>query len=398
MSPAPLPERLGRYRIVETIGRGGMGVVYKAHDPELDRTVAVKALSAALLVEDQERTEYLERFRREARAAARLSHPGIVAVHDAGVDEATETPYLVMEHVEGVSLHTVLREQGALPVAQAVEIVAQVGAALAEAHRAGIVHRDVKPGNVLLDLRGRARLADFGIARLPGSELTRAGVGLGTPGYAAPEVVRGAAADARSDLFSLGALAYALLTGKRPFDGPTPSAASLAVLEREPEPPDRLRPGIPTAISTAILATLAKDPARRPATVDDFLARLAAAAGPATVTGAAERTPRLEATATVAAGGAAAVAPQPRRRWPWLLLLALLLVGGVAAWWLLRQAPTGTVAPAASRPTGSAARPQRPLPTPTLAPPVPRETPAEQPGRGKGRGKAKGHGKKKHED
>ncbi len=396
MSPAPLPERLGRYHIVETIGRGGMGVVYKAHDPELDRTVAVKALSGALLVEEQERIEFLERFRREARAAARLSHPGIVAVHDAGVDEATEAPYLVMEHVEGVSLHTVLREQGALPVAQAVELVAQVGAALAEAHRAGIVHRDVKPGNVLLDLRGRARLADFGIARLPGSELTRAGVGLGTPGYAAPEVVRGAAADARSDLFSLGALAYALLTGKRPFDGPTPSAASVAVLEREPEPPDQLRPEIPTAVSAAILAALAKDPARRPATVDDFLARLAAAAGPATVTSAAERTPRLEATATVAAARPAVLAPEPRRRWPWLLLLALLFGGVVAGWWLLRPGPTRSVAPA-SQP-GPSARPQRPLPSPTLAPPVPRQSPAEQPGRGKGRGKHKGQGQKKHDD
>ncbi len=377
------PERLGRYRILEALGRGGMGVVYRAHDPELDREVAVKALSAALLVEGEEREEFLERFRREARAAARLSHPGIVAVHDAGIDEPSGTPYLVMELVQGVTLHAVLREQGALPVSQALEIVGEVGAALAEAHRAGIVHRDVKPGNVLLDVRGRARLADFGIARLPGSELTRAGAGLGTPGFAAPEVVRGGVADARSDLFSLGALAYALLTGRRPFDGPTPSAATLAVLEREPEPPTVLRPELPRGLSEAVLAALAKEPARRPATVEAFLARLRTDEPQATVTAVAAVTPRAEPLTRVAV----AVPAGPGRRWPWPWLLLLLAVGLAAAglWWLTRgEAPAASVAPPAR--VAPAARPQRPAATPTVAP---------DPGPGQDRGKHKGRGKGK---
>ncbi len=392
------PERLGRYRLLETLGRGGMGVVYRAHDPELDREVAVKALSAALLVEGEEREEFLERFRREARAAARLSHPGIVAVHDAGLDEASGTPYLVMELVPGVTLHTVLREQGALPVAQALEIVGEVGAALAEAHRAGIVHRDVKPGNVLLDVRGRARLADFGIARLPGSELTRAGAGLGTPGYAAPEVVRGGVADARSDLFSLAALAYALLTGRRPFDGPTPAAASLAVLEREPEPPAALRPGLPPGVSEAVLAALSKEPARRPATVADFLESLRASGPtvPATAVGAPSSRP--EPTATVAAAPGPPLARGHRPRWPWLLLLALLLAGAAAgAWWWLRDdAPAGRPTPAPK--ATPSVRAARPAATPAATPAEPREAP-ERPGPpGKDRGKHKGRGKKKGGD
>ena len=390
------PERLGRYRLLEPLGRGGMGVVYRAHDPELDREVAVKALSAALLVEGEEREEFLERFRREARAAARLSHPGIVTVHDAGLDEASGTPYLVMELVPGVTLHTVLREQGALPVAQALEIVGEVGAALAEAHRAGIVHRDVKPGNVLLDVRGRARLADFGIARLPGSELTRAGAGLGTPGYAAPEVVRGGVADARSDLFSLAALAYALLTGRRPFDGPTPAAASLAVLEREPEPPTALRPGLPPGVSEAVLAALSKDPGRRPASVADFLGRLRAAGPTSTPTAVASSRP--EPTATVAAAAVPRPAPGRWPRWPWLLLALLLAGAAVAAWWWLREgAPTERATPV-PKAAPTVARPARPAATPVATPVPPREAPEPQGPPGKGRGKHKGWGKKKGGD
>jgi eukaryotic-like serine/threonine-protein kinase len=221
---AVLPERLGRYEVRALLGRGAMGSVYKALDPALDREVAVKTLGGFLLEAPEHREEYLERFQREARAAARLSHPNIVAVYDVGVDEATGSPFIVMEYVPGVTLATLLRENPALPVGQAVEIADQVAAALEEAHRHGIVHRDVKPGNVFLDARGRVKVGDFGIARMDGSDLTQAGVLLGTPGYLAPEVVRGAPADARADVFALGALTYALLF--RPRAGLPGSRAS----------------------------------------------------------------------------------------------------------------------------------------------------------------------------
>src|SRR5262245_47478380 len=215
----PNPTKLGRYQIEAKLGQGGMGSVFRAKDPVLDRTVAIKTLGGTFGLPSEHRAEFLERFQREARAAGRLSHPNIVGVHDLGVDESSDTPFIVMEYVPGVSLATVLKENPALPVSQALEIVEQVGAALDEAHRHGIVHRDIKPANVFLDDRGRVKVGDFGIARLEDSELTQTGVGLGTPGYIAPEVLRGGRADARSDLFALGVLAYALLAGRKPFPG-----------------------------------------------------------------------------------------------------------------------------------------------------------------------------------
>jgi serine/threonine-protein kinase len=209
-----LPARIGRYEVEALLGQGGMGAVYRARDPELDRTVAVKTVSPILLSSEELRREYLERFRREARAAGRLSHPNIVSVYDLGVDG--ETVFFVMEYVPGVSLETILKENPVLPVAQAARIVEQVASGLEEAHRQGIVHRDVKPANVFMDERGRVKVGDFGIARVEGSELTQAGVGLGTPGYSAPEVLRGGTATARSDVFALGVLAYRLFSKDAP--------------------------------------------------------------------------------------------------------------------------------------------------------------------------------------
>src|SRR5215470_4971967 len=210
----PPPDRLGRYTILSPLGHGAMGEVYKASDPALDRTVAIKTINPALLAGDELRAEFLERFRREAKAAGRLSHPNIVSVFDLGFDDATATPFIVMEYVPGVSLETVLRENPTLPATQAMEIVEQIGGALEEAHRHGVVHRDIKPANVFRDERGRVKVGDFGVARLEGSDLTQTGVRVGTPGYTAPEVLQGAVADARADVFALGVLAYRLFTGQ----------------------------------------------------------------------------------------------------------------------------------------------------------------------------------------
>ena len=267
------PDRLGRYEVVGLLGHGGMGAVYKARDPVLDRFVAVKLISPIFPVAGSA-DEALERFRREARAAGRLSHPNIVAVHDMGIDEATQAPFIVMECVDGIPLSTVLSENPTMPLVQALEIVGEVGAALTEAHAHGIVHRDIKPGNVFLDARGRVKVGDFGIARVDGSELTQAGVALGTPGYLAPELLHGGAADVRSDVFALGVLAYQLLAGKKPFDGPTPAAITLDVVQRVPDPPRTLRPEIPPHVSAAVMRALDKSPATRTATVEAFLREL----------------------------------------------------------------------------------------------------------------------------
>ena len=280
----PPPDRLGRYTILSPLGHGAMGEVYKASDPALDRTVAIKTINPALLAGDELRAEFLERFRREAKAAGRLSHPNIVSVFDLGFDDATATPFIVMEYVPGVSLETVLRENPTLPATQAMEIVEQIGGALEEAHRHGVVHRDIKPANVFLDERGRVKVGDFGVARLEGSDLTQTGVRVGTPGYTAPEVLQGAVADARADVFALGVLAYRLFTGKRAFGGTLPESVAIEVLQKEPDPPVSVRPELSEGLSRAVLHALAKAPAARTPSARAFLDELRSPADMATRT------------------------------------------------------------------------------------------------------------------
>jgi serine/threonine protein kinase len=268
-----IPIRLGRYEVLSLLGRGGMGAVYKARDPAIDRVVALKTVGAHLLA-TAESDEYRERFRREASAAGRLSHPNIVSVYDLGHDDATGTPFIVMEYVEGTSLSTLLAENPKLPLGQALDITEQVASALAEAHRYGIIHRDIKPANVFVDTRGRVKVGDFGIARLEGSELTQTGVSLGTPGYLAPEVVRGANASTRSDIFALGVLAYQLVTSRRAFAGSTREALAIEVLERVPDPPRTVRPDVPEHVSAAIMKALDKSPSSRTPSAEAFLREL----------------------------------------------------------------------------------------------------------------------------
>jgi eukaryotic-like serine/threonine-protein kinase len=356
-----LPARLGRYEVEGLLARGGMGAVYKARDPSLDRTVAVKTVQAVLLGTDQ-REEFLARFQREARAAGRLAHPHIVSVHDFGLDEPTATPFIVMEYVAGASLEALLKESPRLPVAQALEIVEQVASALEEAHAHGIVHRDIKPANVFLDERGRVKVGDFGIARMEGSDLTEAGVTLGTPGYAAPEIVRGGVADARSDVFALGALAYRLLTGEKPFQGNTREAIAMDVVERDPPPPATVRPEVPAHVSAAVMKALAKSPADRTSGVAAFLGEIRGGALPVPATPVVRATaPSAPApaegppTATVVAARAAA-----RNRRPALIaaLVALALAAGFGAWWVLRSGPGQELqteaTPRPARPSASA--------------------------------------------
>lgn len=254
---------IGRYEILEEIGRGAMGVVYKARDPQIDRVVAIKTISLFDLEADDEQ-EYRERFQQEARTAGRLSHPGIVAVFDVGSDPETKTPYIVMEYVAGHSLtRLVADDHGKLPLLPALQLVEEVAEALHYAHGEGVIHRDIKPANILLTPEGRAKLADFGIARMDQSHLTLPGRLMGSPAYMAPEQMKGEATDGRSDLFALGVVLYRLSTGYRPFQGNSTATVCYKLLRQDPLPPSALNSELPPALDDLLNKAMAKDPAQR---------------------------------------------------------------------------------------------------------------------------------------
>jgi serine/threonine-protein kinase len=271
----------GRYRLLERLGRGGFGVVWRAEDAVLEREVAVKTLALAAPDETA-----LARFEREARALARLDHPNVVAVFDSGFDGGTA--YMVMQLVSGPSLATVLAEEGPLPIDRELDYGAQAAAGLAAAHAAGLVHRDVSPANLLLDRGDVVKLVDFGIARLvEGSmTLTATGTVFATPGYVAPEQAEGRPADARSDLYALGCVLYALLTGDPPFLAEHPLGVIQQHLTQPPLPLPARRADVPAELDRLVRALLAKDPRDRPGDAGEVARRLEAVrrAGAATAT------------------------------------------------------------------------------------------------------------------
>ncbi|HEY4428854.1 MAG TPA: protein kinase [Solirubrobacteraceae bacterium] len=266
----------GRYELGAIVGRGGMGTVHRARDLVLDRTVAVKLLPAEIAEQD---SSVGARFEREARAAASLSHDGVVAVYDTGEDDATR--FIVMEFVDGRSLADVLREDAPLGGEQASAIVSRVAAALGAAHAAGIVHRDVKPANVMLADDGTVKVLDFGIARsLDGSTLTLDASVLGTAGYMAPEQALGGRADERSDVYSLGCLLYALLTGAPPFTGESAAAVLHQHVNSDPRAPRALNRSISPSLEALVLSMLAKSPDARPQDAAEVHRLLDASASP----------------------------------------------------------------------------------------------------------------------
>ena len=251
------PELIGRFRIQSLLGRGAMGVVYRGHDPEIDRPVAIKLVRADLL-EGEERDSYLERFRNEAKIAGRCIHANIVSIYDFALVDGN--PYLVMEYVDGVGLHQAVPRGTRMEMSEAVHIALQVLDALEYAHRFGIVHRDIKPANILLTRQARLKVTDFGISRFASTELTTTPLMIGTPSYMSPEQCAGELVDQRSDLFSLGCILYELLAGERPFAGISYTDTIFKLVNQPHTPLSVLRPDLPEALGAVIDKALAKKP------------------------------------------------------------------------------------------------------------------------------------------
>lgn len=268
--------RIGRYEILEEIGRGAMGVVYKALDPALGRIVAIKTIHLSELTDPAERNRQRERLLREARSAAILSHPGIVTVYD--IAESDGAAHVFMEFVNGPALERIMDERR-VTRDLVLDVIAQTAAALDYAHSKGIIHRDVKPANIMIHEDGKVKITDFGIAKILSERLTQTGTMLGTPNYMSPEQIRGLAMDGRSDQFALATVAYELLTGEKPFAAPSVPAVLFKVVQEEPERPMRLNPTLNAAIEAVLLRALRKDPAERYQTCVEFASALTAACG-----------------------------------------------------------------------------------------------------------------------
>jgi beta-lactam-binding protein with PASTA domain/tRNA A-37 threonylcarbamoyl transferase component Bud32 len=337
----------GRYQLGEVLGYGGMAEVFRGRDIRLGRDVAVKVLRADLARDPS----FINRFRREAQAAASLNHPAVVSVYDTGEEDAT--PYIVMEFVDGRTLRDVIRQDGRLMPRRALEIVAAVCAALEYSHRAGIVHRDIKPGNVMLTPTGDVKVMDFGIARAlaaTAATATQTAAVMGTAQYLSPEQARGELVDARSDVYSTGVLLYELLTGAPPFQGDSPVAVAYQHVREEPVPPSDVDPDLPASLDAVVMKSLAKNPANRYQSAGEFRADLERALAGQRV----EATPLLRDDRTVvlgAAGGAAAatsvlapVGDERRRRgrgWVYALLALLVILVFVAAAYITRSLFSG---------------------------------------------------------
>src|SRR6266498_3255271 len=348
----------GRYRVVRKLGTGGMANVYLAEDQELGRRVAIKMLDDRHAQDDQ----FVERFRREAKNAAGLSHPNIVSIYDRGESEGAY--YIAMEYLEGKTLKELLVVRGPTPIRVAVDYTRQILAALAFAHRNGLVHRDIKPHNVIVAPDGRLKVTDFGIARSGTSQMTEAGSIIGTAQYLSPEQAKGAPVTPASDIYSVGIVLYEMLTGSVPFTGDTPLEIAMKHLSAIPEPPSEKRREIPHELDSIVLRALAKDPADRYQSAEEMDADLARAARGHAVA------PETEEAATQVLRGAGAMtlstarteitprpvtivppatpppyAPptgfyeyeeprRPRSIWPWLLALVLVAAAVVAGWYV----------------------------------------------------------------
>ncbi|MBA2569117.1 MAG: Stk1 family PASTA domain-containing Ser/Thr kinase [Actinobacteria bacterium] len=334
----------GRYRVIRKLGAGGMADVYLAEDEELGRRVAIKILNDRHANDES----FVERFRREAKNAAGLSHPNIVSIYDRG--EAEGTYYIAMEYLDGRTLKELLIARGPMSIVDAIHHTRQTLTALRFAHKKGVVHRDIKPHNVMVDADGRLKVTDFGIARAGASQMTEAGAIVGTAQYLSPEQARGAAVDQRSDLYSIGVVLYEMLTGSVPFTGDSPVEIAMKHLSDTPRPPSSIRPEIPPDLDMVVLRALAKNPDDRFQTAEEMDAELARIAEGGSVTEITADAATAVLSGTSLANAPTAIAsprrpqrrptnyryqdPPPRRRplWPWLLAILGLVAALLAGW------------------------------------------------------------------
>lgn len=249
--------KIGKYQILEILGQGAMGIVYKAVDPDIDREVAIKTINFGPQIEDGDE-EIVKRFGREARAAGKLTHPNIVTIYEVG--RAGDMTFIVMQYVEGKSLQQLIAEKKKFTDEEILCLFSQICSGLDAAHRKGIVHRDIKPGNILIDREGNAHIVDFGVARVETSTMTTTGTTLGTPSYMSPEQVMGKMVDSRSDLFSLGVVLYEILTGERPFRAENVTTLIYKIINEKPPAMSSIRENIPLNYEHVVNKALAKNP------------------------------------------------------------------------------------------------------------------------------------------
>jgi len=362
----PKPDTLvdGRYRLLSRLGTGGMAEVFLAEDQQLGRKIALKLLHRRFA----EDPDFVERFRREAQAAAGLQHPNVVSVYDRGTYD--DTYYIAMEYLPGRSLKQLIREEAPLDPLRAIDIAIQILKAARFAHAHGVIHRDLKPHNVIVDDSGHAKVTDFGIARAGASDMTETGSIMGTAQYLSPEQAQGHAVNAQSDLYSVGVILYEMLTARVPFDAESPVTIALKHVSEAPTPLSAINPNVPPELEQTVLWVLNKDPADRPADADQLITVLEHCREAITSAGAGQHTASMAAVAAAgaAAGANAAIADQamrayratngtgevaaveeqeeerPRRRgpWGWVLLVLVLIAAAAAAAYLLsrpRQVP-----------------------------------------------------------
>jgi tRNA A-37 threonylcarbamoyl transferase component Bud32 len=327
-----------RYEVDKPLGRGGMAQVFRGTDRVLGRTVAIKVLDQ----KHRNDAKFVTRFRREAQAAAGINHPNVVSVFDTGSEDGLH--YIVMEYVDGETLDDVLAREKVLPPERVVAIAEPVARALEAAHQKGMVHRDVKPGNIMLDRSGTVKVVDFGIARAAADDtLTQTGIVLGTAAYLSPEQAQGVAVDPRSDVYSLGCVLYEMLTGRKPFTGDSALAIAYKHVREDPTPPSQVNPDIPTELEAVVTTAMAKDPAQRfpsGGAMQEALSAAATGEMPAMAAVGADATEPLHGSGDTAVMTTPETAPEPSperpSRWwlPWLviavILLALIVLGFVA--------------------------------------------------------------------
>ena len=330
-------DKIGKYEIISILGKGAMGIVYKAKDPDIDRDVAIKTIRFDLISEKAEKEDMMKRFMREAQAAGKLQHPHIITVYDVGREE--DLTYIVMQYIEGESLQSKIATHEEYSIGNIITMMNNLCSALDYAHDHGVIHRDIKPANILIDEQEKPFLVDFGVARVETSTLTQTGTTVGTPSYMSPEQVMGKHLDKRSDIFSLGVILYELITGRRPFEGDNITTVIYKIVNEEPAHPSELKKNLPAGFEKVILKSLAKNPEDRYSTCQEFATDLKALS------------PLSQKTITLGLSTQELTAiKRPTGRRPALivgLILAAVIVisGGLIGYYLIKNKSTATKPP-----------------------------------------------------